>query len=155
MSVDAVFGPVPVASPQNPLPVAEGGTGQGTPAGALAALGGLVKVADTGIAGFTLQNATPVILTWNTPNDGNPHPFLVPHNVSVTSAETGGVITLTYTDPQGVAASAQLDAGAHGLGTFAGAVGVGIAAPGTVVTVAQTTALTLGAAKLFGSIWGA
>ena len=39
-----------------------------------------------GLAGFALQNATPNILTWTAPNDGNYHRVVVAASIGVTSS---------------------------------------------------------------------
>ena len=114
--------------------------------------GSLALVQTTGDAGFPLQNATPGILSWTAPNDGLMHRVMVITFQNVTSAETGGVVSMTNTDPQGTP---------HVSGLYAGGSGVGVqyasqlrlVAPGTTVTVNQTSALTLGAATVWAEIW--
>ena len=49
-------------------------------------------VATTGVNGFMLQNATPNILSWTAPNDGNMHRLIVFATLHVTSSETGGKV---------------------------------------------------------------
>jgi hypothetical protein len=123
-------------------------------AAALADLGGLVMVASTGVAGFALQNATPTILTWTAPNDGNLHrvfPFAAAH---ITVAETGGAVTLNYTLPDGFADGHTVIAANQAAGdTFlAGALLVPVKA-GSTVTIAQATALTVGACTVWAELW--
>jgi hypothetical protein len=115
----------------------------------------LAVVASTGINGFTLQNATPTILTWNTPNDGNLHRCLIVASLDVTSAETGGQITVTYTLPNGGSTP-------HNL--FSAGTGAGIAlpvnifnmcvGPNTSIVIAQASALSAGAAIMWADILG-
>lgn len=111
----------------------------------------------TGLAGFALQNGTPTILSWTAPNDGQMHRVMVLATLDVSSAETGGAIGVTFTDPAGNAL-----AGANVIGAGKGA---GVVAPnpgvtgmlikgGTTVSLVQSTALTVGAAMLYGEIWG-
>jgi hypothetical protein len=121
---------------------------------ALADLGSPGLVASTGIAGFNLQNATPGILTWNVPNDGALHRFMLTAIQHVTVAETGGAVTFSFTAPDGTAV--------NGVSAFAGGGGTGISAAttdrlvqaGTTVTLVQASALTAGAAILWAQIWG-
>jgi hypothetical protein len=114
-------------------------------------------LATTGLAGFALQNATPNILTWTAPNDGNMHRVVVVSTLIVTSAETGGEITVNYTDPSNVARQRLLYAAALGTGisTPAGNTPTLINVyPGTTVVVQQFTALSAGAAGLWAELWG-
>jgi hypothetical protein len=110
--------------------------------------------AATPAAGFALQNGTPTILTWTPPNDGKLHRFIVFASLVVGSAETGGAIAQGFTDPSGVSRSQAL---------FNGGLGAGFASPnnfsytvqgGQPVTIAQSSALTVGAATLWAEIWG-
>lgn len=119
----------------------------------------LARVAATDPAGFALQNATPAILTWNVPNDGQPHRVTLFGLINVTAAETGGLVQVQYTGPQ---AGAQLHTStifAAGLAldtagqTPAASLNV-IVAPGSVVTLAQASALTAGAARVWAELWG-
>jgi hypothetical protein len=121
----------------------------------VAVAGGLVKVADSGDAGFALQNATPTIISWTVPNDGNLHAFEVCGAVVVSSAETGGAIQVNYQPPTSGVHTATLDAGGHGsAGTSGFTQSGGVAAPGSVVSITQNTALTGGAAVTFCQIYG-
>lgn len=117
------------------------------------ALGFGIKQADIGAAGTALQNGTPTFLTWNVPNDGNDHQFTVTSFLNVTLAETGGLVTCSYTGPGGSATSFNPQAGAQAAGVNATS-NTRIAQPGTTVTVAQATALTAGAATIWAQIWG-
>ena len=114
-------------------------------------------VQTTGVGGFALQNGTPTILSWTAPNDGNEHRFLFYGARTVTVAETGGAMVFTYTPPGGGAAIATTVAGGtSGVGT--GGLGnvaciTGVAAANTVVSLAQSSALTAGACQVNAEIW--
>lgn len=109
-------------------------------------------VAATGAAGFNLQNATSTILTWTAPNDGNMHRISVVGVLHVTSAETGGAVTIPYLAPDGSGSTTTLFAGGAGLGTT-GASADRIVQAGSTVTLSQASALTVGAAVLWAEIW--
>ena len=137
-----------------PLPVIDGGIGATTAAAGLANLGGLGLQATTGAAGFALQNGTPNILTWTAPNDGNLHRVVILGNLIVTSAETGGAIGVTnLTSPSGANHSPGLSAGGVGVSLVTYTQSFFVEA-GTTVTLAQTSALTAGAAVFWADIWG-
>jgi len=110
--------------------------------------------ATTGLAGFALQDATPTIISWTAPNDGNLHRFIVICSLDVSSAETGGAVSLVCTPP-GV--------GVQTTSLYAGGLGTGpayntqqrLVQPGTTVTVEQSSALTGGAATVWAEIWAA
>lgn len=111
--------------------------------------------AATGLAGFALQNATPNLIVWTAPNDGQLHRCEVVLNKHVTVAETGGAVNC-------VASSSPDGAGILSTVSFAGGQGVGVfqAAPvffipaGGSVTVRQSSALTAGASVVWAEIWG-
>ena len=117
----------------------------------------LQQVLSSGTAGFTLQNATPTILgPWTAPADNQSHVVMVLGEVAVSSAETGGAIRVQFTPPNGSQIVATIDAGAHGSATvnpYSG--GLLVVAPGTTVTIVQGTALTVGAAVAYTSVWAA
>ena len=117
----------------------------------------LSVAATTGTGGFALQNATPTILTWTVPNDGQLHMFTVVSVLHVTSAETGGVVQVVYQSPVSGAGSHFSQILAGGLATDTngqtGTTIFGLAQAGTSVTVQQTSALTAGAASLRAEIW--
>lgn len=146
-----------VSDIQPVAPAASAGTA-GLAADAGHAHKGFARVATTGIAGFTLGNSTPNVLTWTAPSDGAIHMFVVLSVVHVTSAETGGTIQVIFQSPISGAGNhfSQLLAG--GLGTDAGGqTGTtifGLVQPGSTVTVQQTTPLTAGAATAWLEIWG-
>lgn len=116
--------------------------------------GGLQQVASTGASGFALQNATPNIISWTAPNDGQEHRFLLLGNENVTVAETGGQVNVTFTRADGSGQnSAPIFGGTAGLGYHGIGNNSGIVAPGTTVMVNQNTALTVGAATVWVEIW--
>lgn len=115
----------------------------------------LQLVQSTGTAGFTLVNATPTILSWTAPNDGQSHRVLVWGQVNVTSAETGGKVQVQFNPPGVGAQLTNLDAGGHGTGLAANPPTAVIVGPGTTVNVVQATALSVGAATLWAEIWAA
>jgi hypothetical protein len=138
-----------------PLTVPNGGTGATSALAALADLGGMGLLATTGVNGFTLQNGTPNIFTWTAPNDGAIHRILVLCNLHVTSAETGGAISINNLISP--------DSGSHSPGLFAGGAASGVlneicnsyfVQANSTVTLAQTSALTVGAAVLWAELWG-
>lgn len=110
--------------------------------------------ATTGTTGFTLANGTSTVLSWTAPNDGLLHRVLVHAGLHVTSTETGGAISLTITQPDGSIYPATMYAGGSGSGAVSG---VTIAHPvkaGTAVVIAQSSALTAGAAIMWAEILG-
>ena len=120
--------------------------------------GPLQLQAATPLAGTQLVNGTPVILTWNVPNDGKLHWHLVFGGLTVQSAETGGQVTETYTLPDGTVASPTLFSPGAGLGYQYMYTSFGVlipVRPGSQVLVSQASALTAGAATLWAGIWGA
>jgi hypothetical protein len=125
---------MPLFGPPNVLPVAAA-----TPAG-----------------GVALVNGTPAILTWTVPNDGLEHPAALLASLAVTATETGGAITIGYTAPDGTATTHTVFAAGQ-----AGPDVIVMGAPfdlvvkaGTAVTIAQSSALTGGTARLFAKILG-
>lgn len=123
---------------------------------ALATLGGLGMQASTGVAGFALQNATPTILSWTAPNDGQLHRGILFVSLFVSSAATGGQVNLTWTQPGGNVFNPAVFAASQGSGGHlptGGTAGFNVAA-GSAVTLNQATALTAGAATLWAEIWG-
>jgi hypothetical protein len=114
--------------------------------------------ATTGEGGFALQDATPTILTWSVPDDGNLHRVSVYSLMHVTSLETGGVIDIVFEGPfaEAVTHTSQIFAG--GLATdTAGQLGSlfeAIVGAGTTVSLIQGSALIGGAAVLYAELWG-
>lgn len=117
--------------------------------------GGLSRVATTGAAGFALQNATPTILSWTAPDDGQLHTIIVPGLIDVSSAATGGSCALVVNGVTLVAAggytwlNGNLPAATYEP-TAPIAVGV---PPGQTAELAQHAALTAGAATVYAEIW--
>jgi hypothetical protein len=110
--------------------------------------------ATTGAAGFALANATPTIFQWTAPNDGNVHRIMLIAQLNVTSAETGGVVNLQFTDLQGNFQSRQTFAGALGTGFTQGSSPMSfLVQAGQTVFLAQSSALTLGLATVFAELW--
>lgn len=100
--------------------------------------------------GFTLVNATPAIIGWTTPADGNTHVVQVSGALVVTTLEVGGAISITYTSG-GVAITQALFASAQAAGNFTASFAV-TCDPNTTVTITQSAALTSGAAKVWASL---
>lgn len=113
----------------------------------------LNKQAATPAAGFALQNATPTIIQWTAPNDGQLHRVEVFLTVNVSSAETGGGIQWTYTDPAGGTKSVNMNGGGQAAGSYHDLDG-GVVGAGTTVSISQSSALTAGAANAYAEIWG-
>jgi|SRR5215469_4601649 len=113
--------------------------------------------ATTGVTGFALQNATPTVLTWAVPNDGNLHRVMIIGAVVVTSNQTGGNINSSWTPPSGSAHNANIFTGGQTTGTYGlNSVTSQFATigPNTTVTVTQSSAQSAGAATLWCEIWG-
>lgn len=114
-------------------------------------------LATTGVAGFALQNATPAILTWTAPADGNLHRVLVFANGDVTVATTGGAVGIALTLPDGTAVANSILAGTQGV-SHLNISGAGNATffvkAGTTVTLSQTSAMTAGAEVVYAELWG-
>jgi hypothetical protein len=113
--------------------------------------------AATPVAGTALVNGTPTIVSWTAPNDGRLHRFALFGGLSVSSTQTGGLVNLTFTAPDG---------SAQNLNVFAGALTaayweinsvyqcMSLIQAGATVGIVQT-AQTAGASKLYAEIWGA
>jgi len=136
------------------LPIAGGGTGATTAAAGLAALGGLVKQADTGPNGFTMINGTQTILTYTTANDGLLHTVIVNLGVLVTVLQVGGALQLAWTDPAGNARTSTLNSGGLGTGMTNVALAERVVQANTTVTLSQSSALTAGASVAYAQLWG-
>jgi hypothetical protein len=109
--------------------------------------------ASTPLAGFSLINGTPTILSWTAPNDGNIHSIQVFLSQRVSSPETGGEVDLNYTYPDGGSINHTPYGGNSGNGTNSQDYFDQIK-PGSTVSVVQATALTGGTAIVWVSIWG-
>jgi hypothetical protein len=112
-----------------------------------------IQLATTGTTGYTLVNGTGTIVSWPVPNDGNLHRITVLINLLVTSGETAGAVALTVVTPSGVSHSPVLLAGGAGTG-LTQITNSYFAEAGSTVTLAQSSALTGGAATLWAEIWG-
>jgi hypothetical protein len=114
--------------------------------------------ATTGVAGIALVNGTPTILTWTAPSDGSMHPVQILGIVGVASGETGGGVNVAYTDMAGNAQNSVLVSGSLGAGSqpFSNVLNktMILLPSGGTVSIAQSTALTAGAATLWAEIWG-
>lgn len=105
------------------------------------------------LAGTALINGTQVLASWTTPADGAVHRFMASVILSVSVLEVGGQVQAAFTDPAGNAATSVLVAAGLAAGD-AGASLDRLAAPGTVVSVSQSTALTAGASVAWADIVG-
>ncbi len=114
----------------------------------------MMLLAATGTAGFALQNGTPTLLTWTAPSDNQLHRVLLISGQNVSVAETGGAVGLSFTAPNGTGGTASVYAGGSGTGLSAATYIGRLVQAGTVVSLAQTSALTLGAAVVWAEIWG-
>lgn len=115
------------------------------------------QLAATPAAGFALQNATPTVLSWTAPNDGQLHRVLFNLAMHVTSAQTGGAVQIVTVLPDGTSETNT---------AFAGTLGTGAQKPaniangffpvqaGSTVQVNQSSAQTAGAALLWAELWG-
>jgi hypothetical protein len=113
-----------------------------------------VLKATTGLGGFALQNATPTVFQWTAPDDGKVHRITLIAQLDVASAETGGVVNLQFTDLQGNFQSRQAFAGGLGAGFTQGASPMSfLVEAGQTVFLAQSSALTAGAATVFAELW--
>lgn len=111
----------------------------------------------TGLGGFTLQDATPNIIAWTAPDDGNMHRAALFTTLIVTEAMTGGLIECSFTDPAGTARDrsvypSEATAGYYTQGGDTPQ--LWNVAPGSVCILNQGSALTAGAAVLWAEIWG-
>jgi hypothetical protein len=121
-----------------------------------------LKIA-TPAAGTALINGTPDILTWQAPNDGLLHRFVIFARLIVSADLTGGQIYVQL-------ANASLPHAGNGSGTEIWGSGKGggdyflnrdgvsdfksILGPGETVKITQNTAVIAGAAVLYAEIWG-
>jgi hypothetical protein len=117
-------------------------------------LAGFELQATTGVGGYTLINGTGNILTWTPPNDGAMHRMILVSTLEVTSAETGGQVNLTYSDPGGTSHTQTPYAAALGAGGHISAAFIVPVEANQAVTLAQASALMAGAAVLWAEIWG-
>ena len=115
---------------------------------------GLLAALPIPAAGFTLQNATPVILSWTAPADGQLHRVTIFGTLFAAAVETGGNINLVYTDPAGNPNSTPVWAGGLNGANAPTDKGVSVKA-GTTVTLQQIVALSAGGPSMvWAEIWG-
>lgn len=116
-------------------------------------LGLPVIQAATGTSGYTLVNSTGTILSWTAPNDGLLHRAAVSGSLFASALETGGNISLLYTDPGGNANSTPVWAGGLN-GANAGTAKFVSVKAGSTVTLQQTVALSAGGpSTLWAELW--
>jgi hypothetical protein len=114
----------------------------------------LALLATTGSTGYTLVNGTGNILTWTAPNDGALHRVVVIMNVVVTTTEVGGAIGINgVTSPNGSSHSPGLASGTSGTG-LQQYTNTYFVEANTTLVLAQTSALTSGAAIAWAEFWG-
>lgn len=115
------------------------------------------QVASTPPAGFALQNGTPTILSFTTPNVPNTtYLIVVAVRLHVTSAMTGGTTGMQITesgqatDSGGVIFAAEGGAGYYHYPNAGSVVTIGpfLVGPNCVVSLVQASALTAGAATI-------
>lgn len=132
--------------------LAGGGIGGTTSPGASAAIQDLQPEVVASVNAFALQNGTPSIMA-ATPvvfNDGNNHLVIVIVTADVTTTETGGAVTATITDGvDGHAVTTTVQpGGSTGPGLILGTFAFAVVGPGSTVSIAQSSALTAGSAKV-------
>ena len=116
---------------------------------------GVVLQATTPTTGVALINGTQDFLTWTAPNDGNLHRILVFGNKITTVNETGGTISAVLPPSINTTVIGATTAGTWPFGVFGGAQFYGCLVPAaTQFKISQTAALTAGASKFYGEIWG-
>jgi hypothetical protein len=142
--------PVPSGTPAAGSAPLATGTGQ---ASAWTQLGTLQKVATTGNNGYTLVNGTGNIITWTAPSDGNMHRVLLFAELNVTSALTGGQISLSHNLPNGTAYNPQIIAANQGSGAKNIGNPVYLVQPGSLVALQQNSAISAGAGVLWAELW--
>lgn len=136
------------------LPVGSAGQVLGVSGGVPAWGAGMTLLGTAGLAGFTLVNGTPTIISWTAPNDGLLHRVTLFTILHVTSTETGGMIDAAYTTPDGAANAGQIYTGAQATGAHSAAAFTFIIGANTTFSLTQASALTGGAAVLWAEIWG-
>lgn len=112
-------------------------------------------LAATALAGVPLVNGTQTILSWNVPSDGQLHRVCCMASLLVTSGQTGGLVNLSVTLPSpGSIANDALFNGGQAANSYMSFNPGTLVQPGSVVTVNQASALTVGAAVLWAELWG-
>lgn len=112
-------------------------------------------VAATPLGGFALQNATPSIISWTTPNDGQLHAVELSAMLIVSTAQTGGAVIISCTIG-GQVKQLTIYGGGAAAGVFAQVSVITVECdPNTTVSLLQQTALTAGAANVYAEFIGA
>lgn len=115
--------------------------------------------ATTGAAGFALQNATPTIVSWTAPNDGQLHSVNLSVKLNVGSGMTGGTAGVQVTELGSASADTSITVfnakASTGWFHFPDnpAPDVWLIGPGATIAVVQLAALTAGAATLYANIY--
>lgn len=117
---------------------------------------GLAKVASTPGTGFALQNATPNILTYTAPNDGNVHSVIVSSKAIAAGNPVGGGAYVRVNGSQPYCATTSSNAymitPSPGNGVQYGMFEMTVQ-PGDIVTLDQIGALTAGTVQVYASIY--
>jgi parallel beta-helix repeat protein len=111
-------------------------------------------VASVAAAGYTMINGTATILSWTAPNDGNIHLVSIFSLMRVISATTGAQVSLTFTDPSNTSKTTTWFSTTRSADAYSADFPQWMhlmVKPNTAVTLAQTSAMTGGAA----TIWAA
>ena len=112
-----------------------------------------IVTAEPSATGVALINGVQTILTATVPNDGKVHQIVVTQMKDITTALTGGATAIQWDRLAGTQVALNTTATAIGIpGASTTSSPLSLAAPGTVVTVSQTTAMTAGAAKVYAKI---
>jgi parallel beta-helix repeat protein len=131
--------------------IISGAVEAGTAPGGVTA--GMALVDGTGDAGFALEDGTPTIVSWTAPDDGNAHQVVLIGALSVSSAETGGEVSLSAPLPNTATIVSTFFNGGQGQYTAVGNFTAAVIGPGTTVVLEQSTALTAGAATVWAQLW--
>jgi hypothetical protein len=109
---------------------------------------GFRKVAS--VTNFALQNATPNILTYTTPNDGQYHIITIVGLLIVNTVEAGGQINFSVGGNPGILFASNKAVGTYNIPDT---INMMLAGPNASVLVSQATALTSGAANIDLEVW--
>jgi hypothetical protein len=116
------------------------------------------KLAATAVAGVSLGNSTPTLISWTAPNDGAMHRVTVYIVGHVTSTATGGRIDLSVTLPDGTANTKTAIGNSQAAGVYyppsQTCPQALLLEANTTISVLQGTALTGGASTVWAEIWG-
>ncbi len=119
------------------------------------------QLATTGAAGFDLQDATPTILTWTAPADGDLHVVTPTFLVHVTAAQTGGEIGVNVLDATGTQlVQSGMYPGGEGVGYYLptqggyGPAQAFVVPSGGTIELVQISAQTAGAANVLAALVG-